>query len=223
MWFVLNVKCFKMVKYVLCPLWKCASLWTDWRGKTMGGISFLEGKWKGEKNNVILLWFSTGDFERIYLSFSGKTHIQIVELLNFRISREILSSHSQLPRLPRMFHPASRLSTKPASDDVYFFISFHSSPFYFWANLVFSRFFCLLTRKSVFLQPLPIGPSYTFLGFSGGSSVKNPPSNAGDLGSIPGSGRSPIEESGNPFQYSGLGNPMGQRSLAGNSPRGCRE
>ena len=108
---------------------------------------------KGRKKNVILFWFSTGDFERIYLGFSGKTHIQIVELLNFRISREILSSHSQLPRLPRMFHPASRLSTKPATDDVYFFISFHSSPFYFWASLVFSRFFCLLTRKSISLQP----------------------------------------------------------------------
>ena len=165
---------------------------------------------KGRKKNVILFWFSTGDFERIYLGFSGKTHIQIVELLNFRISREILSSHSQLPRLPRMFHPASRLSAKPATDDVYFFISFHSSPFYFWASLVFSRFFCLLTRKSISLQPLPIGPSYTFPGFSGVSAVKNLPSNAGDSGSISGSGRSPIEESGNPPQYSCLGKPMGR-------------
>ena len=31
---------------------------------------------------------------------------------------------------------------------------------------------------------------------------------AGDLGLIPGSGRSPGEENGNPFQYSCLGNPM---------------
>ena len=29
--------------------------------------------------------------------------------------------------------------------------------------------------------------------------VKNPPANAGDLGSIPGSGRSPGEGNGNPF------------------------
>ena len=32
--------------------------------------------------------------------------------------------------------------------------------------------------------------------------------NAGDQGSIPGSGKSPEEGNGSPFQYSGLGNPM---------------
>ena len=36
----------------------------------------------------------------------------------------------------------------------------------------------------------------------------NPPANAGDVGSIPGSGRSPGEGNGNPLQYSCLGNPM---------------
>ena len=49
------------------------------------------------------------------------------------------------------------------------------------------------------------------LGFLGGSVVKNPPASAGDagdLGSIPGSGRSPGEGNGNPLQYSCLGNPM---------------
>ena len=39
--------------------------------------------------------------------------------------------------------------------------------------------------------------------------------NAGDLGSIPGLGRSPGGGHGNPFQYSCLGNPYGQRSLMG--------
>ena len=38
--------------------------------------------------------------------------------------------------------------------------------------------------------------------------VKNPSANAGDAGSIPGSGRSPKEENGNPVQHSCLGNPM---------------
>ena len=37
------------------------------------------------------------------------------------------------------------------------------------------------------------------LGFQGGSVVKNPPANAGDAGSIPGSGRSPGVENGNPL------------------------
>ena len=36
-------------------------------------------------------------------------------------------------------------------------------------------------------------------------SVKNLPANAGDKGSIPGSGRSPGEGNGNPLQYSCLG------------------
>ena len=38
--------------------------------------------------------------------------------------------------------------------------------------------------------------------------VKNPPANAGDVGSISGSGKSPGEGNGNPLQYSYLGNPM---------------
>ena len=37
--------------------------------------------------------------------------------------------------------------------------------------------------------------------------VKNPAANAGDTGSIPGSGRSPGGGSGNPLQYSCLENP----------------
>ena len=44
--------------------------------------------------------------------------------------------------------------------------------------------------------------------FPGGSVVKNPPADAGDVGSIPGSGRSPREGNGNPLQYSCQRNPM---------------
>ena len=44
--------------------------------------------------------------------------------------------------------------------------------------------------------------------FSGGSVVKNLPTNSGDGGSIPGSGRSPGERNGSPLQYSCLENPM---------------
>ena len=45
-------------------------------------------------------------------------------------------------------------------------------------------------------------------GFPGGSVVKNLPANAGDVGSIPGSGRSVGGGNDNPLQYSCLGNPM---------------
>ena len=44
--------------------------------------------------------------------------------------------------------------------------------------------------------------------FPGGSDGKVSAYNAGDLGSIPGSGRSPGEGNGNPLQYSCLENPM---------------
>ena len=44
--------------------------------------------------------------------------------------------------------------------------------------------------------------------FSFGSEVKAYACNVGDLGSIPGSGRSPGEGSGTPLQYSCLENPM---------------
>ena len=44
------------------------------------------------------------------------------------------------------------------------------------------------------------------MGSPGGSVVKNPPANAGNVGSIPASGRSPKEGNGNPIQYSCLGN-----------------
>ena len=46
------------------------------------------------------------------------------------------------------------------------------------------------------------------MGFPGGSEVKASAGNAGDPGSIPGSGRSPGEGNGNPLQYSCLENPM---------------
>ena len=46
------------------------------------------------------------------------------------------------------------------------------------------------------------------LDFPGGSDSKASAYNAGDLGSIPGSGRSPGEGNGNPLQYSSLENSM---------------
>ena len=45
-------------------------------------------------------------------------------------------------------------------------------------------------------------------GFPGSSASKQSACNAGDPGSIPGSGRSPEEGNGKPFQYSCLENPM---------------
>ena len=46
------------------------------------------------------------------------------------------------------------------------------------------------------------------LGFPGGSVVKNPPANTGDMGSISGLGRSPGEGNDSPLQYSCQANLM---------------
>ena len=59
--------------------------------------------------------------------------------------------------------------------------------------------------------------------FPGGLDGKESACNAGDLGSIPGLGRSPGGGHGNLVQYSCLENPRGQKSLAGYSSWGCRE
>ena len=58
------------------------------------------------------------------------------------------------------------------------------------------------------------------LDFPGGSDGKASVYNVGDLGSIPGSGRSPGEGNGNPLQYSCLENPIDGGAWC---PWGCKE
>ena len=60
----------------------------------------------------------------------------------------------------------------------------------------------------IYLQPKPA----IILGFPGGSMVKNLSGNAGDVGLVPGSGRSPGEGNGNPLQYSSQGNLRDRRA-----------
>ena len=59
--------------------------------------------------------------------------------------------------------------------------------------------------------------------FPGGSDGREFASNVGDLGSIPGFGRSPEGGHGDPLQYSCLANPHEQSSLVGYSPWGREE
>ena len=61
----------------------------------------------------------------------------------------------------------------------------------------------LLSRRVVVFPP-----SHTYLGFPGGSVVKNPPANAGDAGLISGLGRSPGKWNVNLLFYSCLENPI---------------
>ena len=57
-------------------------------------------------------------------------------------------------------------------------------------------------------SPALAGRFFTAGGFHGGSVGKEPTCNAGDLGSIPGLGRSSGEGNGYPLQYAGLENSM---------------
>ena len=59
-----------------------------------------------------------------------------------------------------------------------------------------------ITQEFLFLANSPA------LGFPCGSAGKESACNAGDLGSIPGLGRSPGKEKGYPLQYSSLENSM---------------
>ena len=60
-------------------------------------------------------------------------------------------------------------------------------------------------------------------GFPGGSDGKQSACNAGDLGSVPGSGRSPGEGNGYPLQYSCLENPMDREVWRATVHEGCKE
>ena len=64
---------------------------------------------------------------------------------------------------------------------------------------------------------------YAEISFLGGSEVKASACDAGNLGSIPGSGRSPGEGNGNPTPVFLPGESHGWRSLVGYSPQGCKE
>ena len=82
----------------------------------------------------------------------------------------------------------------------------------FWGDEMFSKFIivvdvqlCGYTKGIEYLNRWYLNDT---MGFPGGSEVKASACNAGDLSSIPGSGRSPGEGNGNPLQYSCLENPM---------------
>ena len=63
-------------------------------------------------------------------------------------------------------------------------------------------------KCTILVEDVDNGETMPMWGFSGGSVVKNPPTNVGDTGLTPGSGRLPEEGNGNLLQYSCLGNPM---------------
>ena len=68
--------------------------------------------------------------------------------------------------------------------------------------------YCLESKSLITLYDCVCVSLFLYLGFPGGSDSKASACNAGDPGSIPGSGRSPGEGNGNPLQYLCLENSM---------------
>ena len=79
------------------------------------------------------------------------------------------------------------------------------------------QMYCLRKLSPLFLLILLNKKKCTWVqettGFPGVSDGKESAYHAGDLGSVPGLGRSPGGGHGHPLQYSCLENPHGQRSL----------
>ena len=81
-----------------------------------------------------------------------------------------------------------------------------------------------LLHKSLKISSSPLLASANVSeGFLDGLDGKESACNVGDLGSIPGLGRSPGGGHGNSLQYSCLEKPQGQRSLVGYNPWGRKE
>ena len=86
--------------------------------------------------------------------------------------------------------------------------------------LLGERFLC----KNIYHRAININVYFPrAMGFPGGSNGKESSCSAGDLGLIPGSGRSPGEGNGNPLQYSCLENSMNRGACGLYSPLGCIE
>ena len=60
------------------------------------------------------------------------------------------------------------------------------------------------------------------MGFPGGSVIKNPPANAGDVGSISGGQKYPLEKEMTTLSSILAGKSPEQKSLVGYSPWGCK-
>ena len=83
----------------------------------------------------------------------------------------------------------------------------------FWVCIYIYTHICMYTHTHIYFYIYTHTHIYTHMityDFPGGSDGKESACNAGNPGSIPGSGRSPGEGNGNPLQYSCLENFMGR-------------
>ena len=101
------------------------------------------------------------------------------------------------------YHTADQITSGTRQQSliyIYIYIYTHTQMFHCFIRI--EQLWCFIQSFFFFLN------FDTNRGFPGSSVVKNPPANAGDLGSIPGSGSFPGERNGNPLQCSCLESPM---------------
>ena len=93
-------------------------------------------------------------------------------------------------------------------------VSKSSHAFFYTAGFCCASFktFCMFLLICVFLNNVHLSGELWEINYvdTEKKKKKNLPANAGDVGSVPGSRRSPGEGNGNPFQFSCLGNSMGR-------------
>ena len=146
---------------------------------------------------------------QVSLSISNQSLLTLMSIKSVMPSNHLILCRPLL--LPSSIFPSIKIFSTESALHIryskYWSFSFSISPSSEYSGLMFFRidWFHLLTvqDKCIFLF---------ILDFPRGSEVKVSACNAEDLGSIPGSGRSPGEGNGNPLQYSCLENPMDGRA-----------
>ena len=146
------------------------------------------------------------------LQGGGRDPMVVILPPAFCMMPPVPSTHStvescQLPRGMRSLH-LSALPRVRQPGVVELGLSWSSSGLPWWLRWQRIRLQCRRPRFNSWVGKIPWRrdrlPTSVFLGFPVGSDGKESTCNVGDLGSIPGLGRSPAEGKGCPLQYSGL-------------------
>ena len=121
-------------------------------------------------------------------------------------------AHTRVHRALPPTDGGQRIRKMTNTADIYWELAYELDSLQLWSHLFFlraqGRWWCYV--PNFIHKETETQKSWEFakVGFPCGSAGKESACNVGDLGSIPGLGRSPGEGKGYPLQYSGLENPM---------------
>ena len=180
------------------------------------------------------IYFSVRGQEQFNIIFFSKVKVKVVQLCptiqSLKFSRQEYWSGQPIPSPADLPNPGIQLGSPALQEE---------SSFFLWKKQFFSQrantfflycfkqpHFSIMIRNTeiyfALFQTFLFSPIKIHLGFLGGSAVKEFICN-GDVGLIPGLGRSPEGEKQQPTPVFLPGKSHGQRSLEGYSPQGCKE